>query len=952
MRSQAKFVFNITHARIFLFLSLLVLLFLLLPEQILADTAITITGPCGTTQASLPDDGGNFDLNIPLNKNAVNNLTVTATDNEGNSVSKALAITQMDLGSIVVSKITSDRLSVEQVEELVNQGVIDLADPENYNVSVFNLVLTIEGARVPVFIPILFPKQEPGGEERVPWPKGDDGVGAPKPPQNQEIVLFEELLESEELEDPLSIPGVIIIEGRIKSLKEFFSVRLLLLNTSGIFTLSDVSATISFPDGGLSTVLPADGVAAFNDILPGTADTPGQVEKEFIIRGDEMGVKGVTVDFGGTVTGPGITAPVPFNGSAVTDVEVKGPPTFTVRIDHPDSVVALVPYELRVDITNTGDITAMYSSLELDVGADARIVKCTLVNDTPECNPIDGSDIRNLGHVAPNQTVSEVFTIEPLRTGQITSCMGISDQNISLQVTVGNIGCIVGTFPPDRTSDDGPTVSVLPFANAAGISISSPVVAMFSDRMNQDSIFTGNSGTFNVFDPAGNRVPGQIRYETLNDRTFAVWQVSDNITNRLAPDTAYTVVMTTDITSQTGVPLVNRWESYFTTTATGINDTTPPELTLSVEPPVNPSSILPGELVKIFAYAADQGSGVVRVEARLKDMDTADARYELVDQKNVFDGDDPPYIFTLDSAKLLPGHTYRLLASAYDFMGNKKDAMVSLIIAASAAAPTITLPDDPAAPVLQGISVMVTPESVTGGTNRVVYYLDGASDPYKTVYLSPYKAYISTLPLFLGTHTVRAVATDGLGQTGEDTFTFELAENPNMPVVSFPGTSDGTVYIQGETFSIKGKADDPLGIATMAFYLDVITFTSISDTTDPISRSLTVDTSTLGLGTHRIYIVAKNPLGVTNDVTDPDSYLEFTVSQSPTGQAPAAATITGMVPDSDGNITVSGTATPGSRVDITNTANSITTSAYADSAGDFTGMVPGSPGDDIKRGGL
>ena len=102
--------------------------------------------------------------------------------------------------------------------------------------------------------------------------------------------------------EPVRIPGVIIIQGDIKTLKEFFEVRLLLMNTSGIFTLSDVQAMISFPNGGLSPTLPEDGIALFDDILPGDPATPGQKQREFIVRGDEIGRRPIEVAFGGTQT--------------------------------------------------------------------------------------------------------------------------------------------------------------------------------------------------------------------------------------------------------------------------------------------------------------------------------------------------------------------------------------------------------------------------------------------------------------------------------------------------------------------------------------------------------------------------------------------------------------------------------------------------------------------------
>jgi hypothetical protein len=363
-----------------------------------------------------------------------------------------------------------------------------------------------------------------------------------KPPAIEpEIVVFDQTITAtEEIPDPPHIPGVIIIEGNIKSLKEFYTVRLLLMNTSGIFTLKDVVSNISFPDGGLSSTAPADGIINFGDILPGDGGTPGQAERQFIIRGDEIGVRRVQVSFGGTVGGPGISEdkPIPFNGSAVTRVEVKGPPTFTVKVLHPDSVEADVPYELGVEITNTGDVPALYASLSLDVGADAKLVKCDNSTGTPVCTEISGPDIRSYGDILAGQTVSATFAIKPLKTGAITSCVGISDQNITLQVAVGNSGCLVGQIAPERGVPDGvPTANVVPSPNMQGVSIDTPVTAFFSQEMNESTITTGSGGTFNVFDKANNIVPGVLRYTSVNRKPLANWQVLDNITNRLAPNT-------------------------------------------------------------------------------------------------------------------------------------------------------------------------------------------------------------------------------------------------------------------------------------------------------------------------------------------------------------------------------------------------------------------------------
>ena len=90
--------------------------------------------------------------------------------------------------------------------------------------------------------------------------------------------------------------------------------------------------------------------------------------------------------------------------------------------------------------------------------------------------------MRNFGHILPGQTVSETVLVNPLRDGRISSCIGISDQNINLQVYVGDIGCLTGNYPPIEGSPDGrPTVTVLPYANAQAVGLDSPVAA-FSAR--------------------------------------------------------------------------------------------------------------------------------------------------------------------------------------------------------------------------------------------------------------------------------------------------------------------------------------------------------------------------------------------------------------------------------------------------------------------------------------
>ena len=931
---------------------LLTIMALLIQSPAYGDFSVTAQGPGGKATQALGAAGGPFDLSIPLNKNAVNKITVTAVDSAGNTATKEISVTQVSLDQIVVSKVTTERLSVQQVKQLVSDGVIKLDNPDNYNVSKFDIILTIGNRPISVSVAVPVSKVVPETPIATVTAKGggSDSGSAPNVPDAQ-IIVFENPISGGGGESLMSVPGVIIIEGRIKSLKEFYNVRLLLMNTSGIFTLKDVTASIEFPDGGLTKVLPADGINSFGNILPGDGGTPGQVEKQFTIRGDEIGIRHIKVNFGGSVVGPGIPdeKAIPFNGSAVTDVEVKGPPTFKVQVIHPDSVTTNVPYELKVDITNTADIPAMYASLALDVGADAQLVKCEAPvsgNDSPQCNPIIGSDVRNFGNILPGETVREVFTINPLRTGAVTSCVGASDQNITLQVLVGSIGCVVGQFPPAREVDDGiPTVTVVPTANLTGVSPLSPVTAFFSEVMDTSSITTGidttgTEGTFTVRNQDNSIVAGQLRFVTLgagsDARTVVLWQAAPY---DLAGNKEYTVVLKKDIRNLQGKGIANEWVSQFTTTAMGINDTTPPTINLSVYPPVNPNGVLPGQIIMIDAYASDQGSGVARVELRIKDLSVDGAVYTLIDQKTSFQGDLPPYVFALDSAKLVPGHSYQALVTAYDKMGNGRDATISLVLMTTATPPTITFSDLPTN-VLQGVSVSLAPQ-VTGAAREVRYYLDGGTVPFKTVTLAPFQAVLGTLTLSIGQHTVRAMAIDSLNQAGEGTYAVIVTTNINMPTVSLPGVVNGAQLLAGAPVTVRADAQDPVGIKSVSLYLDG---TPVGIGT----QSVILPQSLLTLGAHIVSVQAMNNLDVSNSPTDTASSWGFTVVEKIQGPPPAAPVISTISYSENGQVTVTGASVPGARVDITNVNLGITVTTYANSNGLFSAVVPAEAGQGIR----
>ena len=206
------------------------------------------------------------------------------------------------------------------------------------------------------------------------------------------------------------------------------------------------------------------------------------------MRGDEIGRRAIRVNFGGFVTGPGIPsdAPIPFNGGADTGVEVKGPPKFRVRVSHPAGVVNGVP-RLGVEITNDGDAARRSSQASSSRSAPPR--RSSIASHRPArrrvCTDVPGTVVHNLRHLF-GRRLDEVH--DP-------AVADGADRRASARIerharSVGRHDRLHHRpFPPPVIGGSGePTVTVLPFANAQGIGVESPVTALFSEAMDEVSV--------------------------------------------------------------------------------------------------------------------------------------------------------------------------------------------------------------------------------------------------------------------------------------------------------------------------------------------------------------------------------------------------------------------------------------------------------------------------------
>ena len=232
-------------------------------------TTVNVSGGSQGANQTVPTGETRFGLRVPLKPNAENTLSLVATDTDGRTAKvDNLKIAQISLTEIVQARVTATRLSTPEVKQLVAEGVINLQDPDNYNVSRFVVALVVNGREVQVPVPVVRHKKEIVAEgppvsigcagagqgvsttERAIFiPCGDGGNASDGPPPPIVIIPFE---VASPVEGMPSIPGVILIEGRIKTLKEFFKVDLLLMNVSSLFTLTELTARLEIPEDALT----------------------------------------------------------------------------------------------------------------------------------------------------------------------------------------------------------------------------------------------------------------------------------------------------------------------------------------------------------------------------------------------------------------------------------------------------------------------------------------------------------------------------------------------------------------------------------------------------------------------------------------------------------------------------------------------------------------------------
>ncbi|WP_143177602.1 Ig-like domain-containing protein [Cystobacter ferrugineus] len=577
---------------------------------------VTVEGGAAPASQQLEASQSGFIIDVPLQRNAHNVLRVCAERGGLVACAVPLSVVHLVPNEIVVAEASSRRLSTAEVEQLVEAGVITLDDPDNFHVAEFTVVIEVDHQRVPVSQPVVM-GSAPGIYQGVPWGTAGGGTS---------IVVVKPQ------GDLPPIPGVILIDGKIKSLKELFQVTFALSNLSTSFSLQ-AGAELRVPTGltairaGLGDDLgdiqvesPVDSVPLML-VPPATAKGASTATAQFVLRGDTAGLHDVRIDFGGTIVGPAQEALAPFEGHASTQISVHGPPTFQVGLTHPDHVSEGERYPLFLTITNASPITAHYSSLAFHVGGGSAFAE-----EGCPASPSGGRQIA-LGHLEPGASRSFMFQLVSCLEGKVIGCRTHTSGNVEVAVSTG-VACEGGASqvspsplpaaPPPIVSrvSPAPHAEVTHSLGSIEAEVVGEVTQVTSDRFSSGALVEAGTFSLERMDQSGQQV-----LERVLTRVFTSFDSASNRStlrlsplNGLLPDSFYRARLTGGGTgvrdAHSGQPLAGDFTWPFRTAP--VDDGVAPTLLASV--PANGAKDVPAGTALRLSFSERINPSSVRVD--------------------------------------------------------------------------------------------------------------------------------------------------------------------------------------------------------------------------------------------------------------------------------------------------------------------------------------------------
>jgi hypothetical protein len=295
--------------------------------------------------------------------------------------------------------------------------------------------------------------------------------------------------------------------------------------------------------------------------------------------------------------------------------------------------------------------------------------------------------------------------------------------------------------------------------------------------------------------------------------------------------------------------------------------------TVSITSPANNATFLTGAIANITANATDKDGTVTQVEF-------------FVDGKSVGVDNTAPY----ENAYTTVTGTHLLTAIAKD---NKGDSSVSepiTIVVNDNQAPTVTVGVAATAMTGDMVALTATAADVDGTVASVEFFVDNVS--VGTDNSAPYSINWNAV---VGTHKVKAIATDNKNLTGTSKDSTILVKDNVAPIVTVSNPKNA---ITGDDVTLTATASDTDGtVASVEFFVDNVSVGT--DATSPYSISYKTT-----VGKHYVKAVATDNLGLKG--TSKNDSISVVNNQAPVV-----------------TISVAKTAISGDNVTLTSTANDV-----------------------------
>lgn len=231
----------------------------------------------------------------------------------------------------------------------------------------------------------------------------------------------------------VTIPYVLMVDGNIRTLKEFFNVTLALANQADpSFTVTDLNTTLITDQSGSMPLAIVKEAESLQDLVGGQS-----AAATWVLRGDEVGVHTFQITIQGILQ-PGN---IRISATEFATVTVNEPPELFLELQHPAELSVGQGFVLSATVTNLSETTpAQLASVEIFLKNSST---ATLASDA----------LQELGDIPPMQSRTVSWQLQALGGGKLYACNQSSGSNLGFALQIGGTPC-EDAIPADTEMDD------------------------------------------------------------------------------------------------------------------------------------------------------------------------------------------------------------------------------------------------------------------------------------------------------------------------------------------------------------------------------------------------------------------------------------------------------------------------------------------------------------------